>query len=343
MRRAVILPLAVLLGVVVLSALAAYVVVVDMPGRSFRGTPTAPTAAERELATALAGHVNTLAGDIGERNLGRYEALCAAANYVDVTLNVIGLDVVRQSFQVDGRPVHNLVSTLPGRGDTDEIVVVGAHYDSAPGTPGANDNATGVAAMLEIARALAGRDDLQRTVQLVAFVNEEPPHFQTDRMGSLVHARSLASADARVVAMLSLETMGYYRDEPGSQSYPSPLSLVYPDRGDFVALVGNLRSRPLVRRAIGVFRRTTAFPSEGVAAPGGIPGIGWSDHWAFWQSGYPAVMITDTALFRYPFYHRADDTPDAIDPERLARVVGGVIEVVVDLAGTTPAGATRSR
>jgi hypothetical protein len=133
--------------------------------------------------------------------------------------------------------------------------------------------------------------------------------------------------------MLSLETLGYYSDREGSQRYPFPFGLLYPSRADFVGFVSNIGSRSLLRRCVGSFRRTTAFPSEGLAAPAWIPGVSWSDHSSFWEQGYPAIMVTDTALYRYPAYHTAADTPDRVDFDRLARVVAGLARVVVDLAG----------
>jgi Zn-dependent M28 family amino/carboxypeptidase len=208
---------------------------------------------------------------------------------------------------------------------------VGAHYDSVAGTVGANDNCTGVAAVLELARLLRGRK-LQRTVRFVLFANEEPPYFQTGDMGSLVYARQLRRDRVQVSVMISLETMGFYSDVPGSQKYPPVLGSFYPSRGDFIGFVGNSESRDLVRRSIRTFRESTSFPSEGVAAPADWPGVGWSDHWSFWQEGYPAIMITDTAVFRYPYYHTSLDTSDKVDFSRMARVVEGVRRVVESLA-----------
>jgi Zn-dependent M28 family amino/carboxypeptidase len=189
-----------------------------------------------------------------------------------------------------------------------------------------------VAALLELAR-LFSRHSPERTVRLAAFVNEEPPFFQTDEMGSRVFARAARERGDNIVAFLALETIGCYSDEPDSQSYPPPFGQMYPDRGNFIAFVGNTASRSLVRRCVGSFRSHTAFPSEGIAAPGAVAGVGWSDHWAFWQEGYPGVMVTDTAPFRYAYYHDAYDTPDKIDYDRTARVVAGLHRVVADLAG----------
>jgi hypothetical protein len=306
---------------------------IRMPGRSHTG-PLAPLTAEQELIRqGLARHVWALAGTIGERHLWRYAALQAAARYVEERLREMGYDVATQGFVVQGKHVQNVVAELLGQSLRSEIIVVGGHYDSVPGCPGANDNATGVAATLELARLLRGQP-LARTVRLVAFVNEEAPFFATDGMGSWVAARSARQRGERIVAMLSLETMGYYADSAGSQQYPLPFGLFYPRIGNFIGFVGNTASRLLVRRSIAAFRRHTAFPSEGTAAPGWLTGVGWSDHWAFWQEGYAALMVTDTALFRYAPYHTSADTPEKIDYERTARVVAGLARVVAELAGT---------
>jgi len=171
----------------------------------------------------------------------------------------------------------------------------------------------------------------QRTIRFVAFVNEEPPYFKTEEMGSLVHARQARKQGDKVIAMLALETIGCYSDLPKSQHYPAPFSLFYPDTGDFIAFVANPGSRDLLHRTIGAFRETTPFPSEGIAAPGWIEGICWSDHWSFWDAGYPALMVTDTAPFRYPHYHEPTDTPEKLDFERMARVVAGIGRVVAKL------------
>jgi hypothetical protein len=305
--------------------------ITHMPGASYEGPFEPLTEEERSIGQALEEHVGTLALTIGERNLWRFEPLQASAAYVAGVFSSLGFEVARQEYGVRGRTVHNLEVEIPGNTLPDEIILVGAHYDSVAGSPGANDNASGVAALLVMAQLLAGRDQA-RTVRLVAFVNEEPPFFQTNQMGSRVYASRARKRGDDIIAMLSLETIGCYRSEKGSQHYPFPFSLFYPDIGNFLGFVGNLSSRKLVRRAIGSFRDHTPFPSEGAAAPGWIIGIGWSDHWAFWKEGYSAIMVTDTALFRYPYYHSANDTPEKIDYDRMARVVAGITRVVSDLA-----------
>jgi Zn-dependent M28 family amino/carboxypeptidase len=221
--------------------------------------------------------------------------------------------------------------TIPGTTKANEIIVIGAHYDSVRGTVGANDNASGTAAVLEMARLLKDKR-LARTVRLVAFVNEEPPFFQTEHMGSLVYARLCKKRGDKVVAMFTPETIGFYDDRKGSQRYPAPFNLFYPSEGNFIAFVGNTSSRTLIARSLSSFRKHAQFPSQGAALPGSIQGIGWSDHWSFWQEGWPAFMVTDTAPFRYPHYHETTDTPDKVDYGRTARVVMGLTRVAEDLA-----------
>jgi Zn-dependent M28 family amino/carboxypeptidase len=305
--------------------------VTAMPGRSHRGTLPALSDKERTLSAALAGHVRVLAGEIGDRNVWRLSRLALAERYIQESLTSLGYMPHRQRYEAMGIPVENLEVELPGTSTPEQIVIVGAHYDSVRGCPGANDNASGVAALLELARMFQAHS-FSRTVRLVAFVNEEPPFCFTAEMGSDRYAaRSQARAE-RIVAMLSLETIGYYSTLKGSQRYPMPFDLLYPSTGDFVAFVGNLRSRKLVRRTVDAFRRATRFPSEGVAAPGFLPGIFWSDQWSFWRRGYRAVMVTDTAPFRYPAYHTEEDTPEKVDCDRLARVVAGLEQVILTLA-----------
>jgi Zn-dependent M28 family amino/carboxypeptidase len=244
-----------------------------------------------------------------------------------------------------GMDVHNLEVEIRGTTKPDEIVIIGAHYDNVDDCPAANDNGSGVAATLALARRFAPNLSHPgetpgpplfvppaRTLRFVLFVNEEPPNFQTEDMGSLVYARACRERGDNIVAMLSLETIGCYSNEPGSQTYPiKPIGWLYPNTGNFIAFVGDYRSRRLVRQAIGTFRQSTQFPSEGAALPGWIAGVGWSDHWAFWQAGYPAVMVTDTAPFRYPHYHKTSDTPEKLDYQQMARVTKGIEAVMRDL------------
>ncbi|MFN8609015.1 MAG: M28 family peptidase [Vulcanimicrobiota bacterium] len=325
-----------------LSALcfASFVYCLVLPGRSWSG---GLPPAEAGLAHSLRAKVEFMTREIGERNHYTYEAqksgrpaqLEMAANWIEGELKDCDCSVIRDAYEISPQEPKfcNVVATRAGSASPSEIVVIGAHYDSIPGTPGADDNASGVAILLELARLYQGG---ARTVRFVAFTNEEPHYFQTEQMGSLVYARACRQANDNIVAMLSLETLGYYRTEPGTQKYPFPLGLLYPDTGDFVGFVSNLPSRSLNHRVISTFRRTTRFPSQGACLPELIPGVSWSDHWSFGQVGYPSVMVTDTAPFRNPNYHQATDTSDTLDYERMARVTLGLKSVLEDLAGPSP-------
>jgi hypothetical protein len=319
------------LGLIGVLGALAYWYVLHVPGRSHGGALAPASQEEIALAARLKRHVAAIASQ--PHNIRHYEALEAAAAYIEQALSGLGYKVTPQIYEVDGRAVRNLEATLePATSQANtETLVVGAHYDSAGDVPGANDNGSGVAAVIELAGLLKDAR-LKRRLRFVLFVNEEPPYFQTQDMGSFRYAASLAERNEAVAGMLSLETLGYYSDEPGSQAYPPPFGAFFPDRADFVAFVGMPGSRGLVHRAIGGFRRHAAFPSIGGVAPGAIAGIDWSDHWSFVQHGFPAIMITDTAPFRYPHYHRRSDTPDKLDYEKLARVTLGLREAIRELA-----------
>jgi hypothetical protein len=306
---------------------------VRMPGKNI--SKAAPlSSAEIELRAELIADVQTLAGDIGERNMARYPQLNAAADFIENSFSRAGLHPRRDTYELHGRACHNIEAEI--RGAHPQILLVGAHYDSVFGSPGANDNGSGVAAMLALARRFAGKPST-RTLRFVAFVNEEPPYFQTQQMGSFVYTSRCKDRGDQISAMISLETIGYFSDAPRSQTYPSlGLGAFYPTTGNFIGFVGNLRSRALLRRAITLFRQQAKLPSEGAALPAFIPGVAWSDQWSFWQHGYTGIMITDTALFRYPHYHAASDTPDKLDYERFALVVSGMEKVIENLAGTPP-------
>ncbi len=329
--RGAVIRLAILFALLFGALTGAYVTMIRMPGKSFTGPLPALTPQQVALRDSLRRDVEVIAGRIGVRNLYRYDNLTAAMQFIEDAAAQAGYEVERQTFEAGGKQCVNLAVEIAGTSRADGIVVIGGHYDSVPGCPAANDNATGVAATLELARTFAARKP-RRSIRFLAFVNEEPPYFQTDSMGSRVYARRCRERGDKVVAMLSLETMGYYSDEKGSQRYPVPFGLMYPSTGNFIAFVGNFSSRKLVRQAVASFREHTQFPSEMGALPGGIPGVGWSDHWSFWQEGYPALMVTDTAPYRYDHYHEASDTPDKVDYDRLARVVAGLAKVLEDLA-----------
>ncbi len=324
------------LALIVLTIIVGTCLVTCMPGRSFRDPLPPLTADEVSVRDGLRRDVTKLATDIGERCIYNAKSLHAAADYVEAEFRAAGYAVERQEFVVLRIPTCNLIVELPGTVAPEQILVVGAHYDSIPDCPAANDNGSAVASLLALARRFAAQraagHPCGRTLRFVAFTNEEPPWFQTKDMGSLVYAKRCRERNENIVGMISLECMGYYSDQKGSQDYPFPFSLLYPSRGNFVAFVGDLAHRSFVRQAIAAFRRHAQFPSEGAALPPFIGQAGWSDHWAFWDQGYPGLMITDTAIFRYPHYHQATDTPDKLDYDRLARVVTGVEGMVREMA-----------
>jgi hypothetical protein len=301
-----------------------------MPGTSHLGALPALDDEQRKLSGLLRRDVALIAGEIGERHLGLSSTLDRTWSKIEGELTEAGYTPKSLPYEVEGKRVANIEAVREGTSPR-EIVVVGAHYDTAETAPGADDNASGVASLIELARIFAAKP-LRRTIRFVAFPNEEPPHFWKESMGSLHYAKACKERGDDIRAMISLESIGYYRDEPGSQKYPPVVAWFYPDRGDFVAFVGNLASRSLVRETVGTFRTATRFPSEGAAMPGFVTGVGWSDQWSFWQMGYPAVMVTGTAPFRNPNYHTPHDTPETLDYDRLARVTAGLVAVIAQLA-----------
>lgn len=274
-------------------------------------------------AQQLRPHVEELAGTIGEHNIFHPEALQAAEDYISEQWRQQGYPVRRQSYRVKGIECSNLEVTCSGTSPGDEIILLGAHYDSVWGSPGANDNGSGVAALLELSRRF--RDTPPPfTLRLVAFVNEEPPFFTWGQMGSMLYAEEARLRKDPIRCMISLETIGYYSMQPGSQRYPPGLRHFYPDTGHFIAFVSNLGSRREMQRCVRTFAAVSNFPVESLSAPALIPGVSWSDHQSFWRHGFKAFMITDTALYRYPYYHTAEDTPDKLDYLSFAKMTNGL-------------------
>lgn len=276
-RRKKVRRLAALLVALLIPLVGGYLALICMPGRSYRGPLPPPTGGQSALRDELKRDVVALAGGIGGRSAYHAPAgLAAAADHLEAELARAGYAVERQSFPAGRATCHNLAVEIRGASRPGEVVVVGAHYDSAGDNPAADDNASGVAATLALARGFAGAGQPpDRTLRFVLFSNEEPPFFRTDLMGSRVYARRCRQRGEAIAAMLSLETVGYYIDASGSQQYPPPLSLLYPSTGDFIGFVGNVGSRRLVRAAVGSFRRHARFPSEGAALPGFVAGVGW--------------------------------------------------------------------
>ena len=319
----------------------------NMPGSSYQDKLPVLSADETALSMELKKHVQYLAETIGERNLVHYEGLNKSAEYLAEQFKAAGCKPEIQEYKVpagflrskwqdqhyEQQIYKNIAVEIRGTERPDEIIVIGAHYDSVPiaGCKGANDNASGVAATLALAKYFADKPQ-KRTLRFVAFANEEPPFFWTKGMGSYVYAHSCKAKKEKITAMLTPETIGFYSDEAGSQKYPFPLSWLYPSKGNFIAFAGNSGSEVLIKQCVKSFRDNAKFPSEGACIPRCIPHIGFSDHWSFWKMDYPALMITDTAMFRYKYYHTASDDYDRIDYDKMARVVEGLKHVVGNLA-----------
>ena len=282
----------------------------------------------------LGAHVEELAGAIGERNVFHPEALSAAADYIAAIWHSQGYSVQQQIYETHGVDCVNLEVTRDGSASPEEVLLLGAHYDSVRGSPGADDNASGIAVLLELSRLFA-QIDPAKTVRFVSFVNEEPPFFYWGEMGSKVYARAARERGDRIRLMVSLESIGYFSDEPGSQRYPPLLSWFFPDRGNFLGFVSDLASRGWLTRTVRAFKAHSDLPVESVAMFRFVPGISWSDHWSFWNQGYRAIMVTDTALYRSPHYHTAEDTPDKLDYVRLAQATEGLYQAFRSLAGAS--------
>ncbi|WP_081933836.1 M28 family peptidase [Massilia sp. 9096] len=291
--------------------------------------PVAPSLADR-----LRAHVQAIASE--EHNTANPQQLEQAARYIETALRAEGYAIHRQEYKAGGQKVRNIevsVANVAPHQKPARIFIVGAHYDSAPGAPGANDNGSGTAAVLELARLLKTLSPSQGTeIKFVFFVNEEPPWFMGSEMGSMQHARQLHADGMNVAGALILETIGWYSQQRHSQQLPPGLEGRYPDTGNFIAFVGTLQSSRLVQQALAAFRGASDFPAHGLAAPDYVQGVTLSDHASYNRFGYPAIMITDTAFMRYPYYHTADDTPDKVDYDSVARVVSGLAHTIEALA-----------
>ncbi len=285
------------------------------------------------MRTALTEIVRTLALTIGPRSHQDRANLDAAARFISERLASLGYDVTAQPYQVGELPVRNIIGERRGTEEPDRVIVVGAHYDTVVGSPGADDNASGVAVLLELAR-LHAKTRFWKTVRFVGFTLEEPPFFRSRHMGSRVYARALKKRGEQVEAMLCLESVGYYSQEKGSQSFPWLVFWLrwrYPTTGNFLTIVSNADSQPLQAQVADALKAHMSLPVETYAGPWWVPGVDWSDHASFWNEGYPAVMLTDTALFRNPHYHRATDLPDRLDYEAMTELVRGLGDALISL------------
>ena len=291
--------------------------------------PAAVAATFEGMPSRLETHVRMLAETLVPRDSNHPETLERVAAYVEARFRETGAKVTTQPFTVEGRSYRNVIAHFgPEDGS---LIVVGAHYDTCGERPGADDNGSGIAGLIELA-GLLGKKSQGRSIDLVAYTLEEPPFFRTEHMGSAHHARSLKDAGRTVKAMIALEMIGYFSDTPHSQDYPlGLLKLFYPSQGDFIAVVGNLGSFGLTRMVKGAMRSATPLPVRSINAPRASPGLDFSDHLNYWKEGFPAVMVTDTAFYRNLAYHEAGDTPERLDYHRMAMVVKGVREVVAAL------------
>jgi hypothetical protein len=300
-------------------------------------TSTGPSdAAQPQLVANLRQHVDRLAGLIGPRHVGAPKALEAAATLIERELSAAGYTVERQWYLAQGHRVANLVAEIPGSNRADQIVVLGAHYDTVDTTPGADDNASAVAVLLEVARML--RDCRpKRTIRFVAFACEEQPHHATNEMGSQVYARQCRAHGERIIGMLCLEMVGYFISAKGSQRVPEAiprfLHWAFPRRGNFLAAVGNMPSWRLCWKFRRGFKRATRFPLFSICLPEVIHDIRRSDNSSFWDQGYPALMLTDTSYLRNPHYHLGGDTPETLDYKSMASLTIGVGGALIPLAG----------
>lgn len=293
---------------------------------AFPGTAASGELGNKMLREKLQGHVRALVR-IGERNLWKGDSLERAAVYIEGTLRQYGHPVERQSYSCYGKSCSNLVAETGGEGS---LIVVGAHYDTVPGSPGADDNASAVAGLLELAR-LFRETPSRRKMTFVAFANEEPPFYGTNNMGSMVYADSLRKKNAVVDFMISLEMIGYFSREK-IQRYPLPgMRLLYPETADFIGVAGNFRSRGRVSALKKGIRRHSTIKVQTIVGPEFVGGINQSDNASFWSHGYRAVMVTDSAFFRNRNYHQETDTMDTLDFDSMAEVVKGLFHTLREM------------
>ncbi len=276
-------------------------------------------------------HVEHISVHIGSRSVYEYDRITATKDYITSCLEDVGIVPTLHSYYYDGKEYSNIVVSITGAKLPDETVIIGAHYDSVYGTPGADDNASAVAILLEMSRILKSFSPA-RTLKLIFFVNEESPVFRSKYMGSYVYAMEAKARDENIKSMISLEMLGYYSNKKGGQTFPLPLmNLIYPSTPNFIAIVGNLSSRSLVEKVKISLNENSGIPAETLSTVSFIPGIDFSDHRSFWKMGYPAVMITDTAFYRNPNYHTARDSIDTLDFNKMSDLLRGLTQTAKDL------------
>lgn len=308
-------------------------------GKSVQEPLRALTGKEQVLAESLDKDVRILADEIGERNMMTPGSMDKTAAWIEEQLSNSGYNPAREEYNIEGdflsgtSPVaHNIVAEIKGATNPEKFLIIGAHYDSVSFSPGANDNASAVATLLAIAREF-NQHQPSRSIRFVFFANEEPPFFHTPDMGSYAHAANCRNRNEEITGMIALDGLGYYCSKPGSQRYPAPgIGLIYPDTANFISFVTRVKDSSLLAATLRAFRKNATIPSEGAALPGFIPGVYWSDHWSFWKHNYPALLVTDTLLFRDECYHTSADTPERLDYPAMARVANGLMHTVQELA-----------
>jgi hypothetical protein len=279
-------------------------------------------------ADRLRRTVRKVCEEFAPRGFEHPENLDRLAGWIESRFAETGLEVELQDYDTPHGRFRNVVARRQGLDPEAGALIVGAHYDSYEGLPGANDNASGVAVLLELVRHLDSNAP-RMTHYFVAFGSEEPPFFGTEQMGSAAFARSLERRGVDVRLMIALDLVGSYSDVPGSQNFPLPgLGLLYPDAGNFVAIVGDLGSGAAIRRVKSRMKASGAIPVHSFRAPARIPGVNWSDNLPFRERDLPAVLVTDTAFMRYPHYHSAEDTPEKLDYERMAQLTHALLAVL---------------
>jgi|GEM_PF-78214 len=279
----------------------------------------------------LKRHVKVLSEEIGERNFLKYENLERTAEYIKNVFLQYGYIPEEYFYYSKGKGYKNIIAQKIGEKEPDKIIIISAHYDSVIGSPGADDNASGVAGLLELSRILKGKK-LKNTVRFIAFTNEEPPFFMTNEMGSFRYAQEVKKKKENILGVICLESIGYYSEKENSQKYPFPLKFFYPNKGNFIALVSNFSSSKLLKRIVKEFKKSSQFPVEYLITSEILfPAIGLSDHWSFWRFGYPAIMVTDTAFYRNPHYHTFNDTYDKLNYIYLGRVIENLASVIENL------------
>ncbi|MDD5432039.1 MAG: M28 family peptidase [Candidatus Omnitrophica bacterium] len=299
-------------------------------GLNFTATKKRPKPKDARIAERLKAHVHKLSEEIGERNLDHYPKLEQAAEYIARKLEYYDYTVKFQEYFLEGKAVKNIVARKKGSVLPDGIIVVGAHYDTVA-TPGADDNASGVAVVLELARILVN-SPTSRSIEFCFFTCEEDPFFKTELMGSRLFVR-LARAEAKNIRYAVIfDMVGYYTDKMNSQRYfPLITGLFLPNRGNFISVFSNSRSSGLSSFLIKSFQRNSRFPIV-LLATNFDPTIDFSDHWAFWKEGYPTVMVSDTSSLRNNKYHTNADTWDTLDFDSMACVVEGFSVSLLELA-----------